>query len=389
MFMRATSGWLAVSLVAGGACAQPTADASSRHDTMVQPRTAAVVQPQSDDGYAEQLGWLTLLRSGRFAELDQRATRAHDDYLRHRSDGPRYWRQFSLFCAIGRDDEAALDGWVAHEPESGVALLARSLYRTHIAFLERGDDTRRTSTEQFVGMTEYLLRAEQDADLAALRLRACPLCVPAHLIRESASESQTTTYRAQAITELQRYPDLWRLVVWIDASLSPNAGGSYDAMTQFSHWLSVEFPTSSLSRLSRALTLNDMARAAAARHEDAASARLVDRSLATYPTVDALTLRIAASAKRLDIAAVQRDIGLARAQGELDLGLLDTVGSALAQIGLVGEAEQEFQRVLRLDADDRIARAEIEQLIRERLLREARIAGPVRATRVATSPLQH
>jgi tetratricopeptide (TPR) repeat protein len=319
--------------------------------------------PDASTVYAGQIAWLELLRAHDFAGLEHEASVHHDKYLTHAIDGDHYWSQFSLFRTLGLAYEADVDAWVTAMPNSGIALMARSLTRTKLAFVMRGGRyLADTQPEQLAKFCDYLQRAAVDANAAKQRLGDCPLCVHALVTQEFACVKGDVA-RTQAAQELIRHPDLWRIVYWINTGLEPRWSGSYDRMKSFDEWLAKQFPGSDVARFAVALALFDMSMSLAERGQNGPSLQLLQRSLAMYPTADAIERRILIDAARKDYGAVDRDIDFVREKGWFDLHLFSAIGTAEAKRGRWPQAKAEFERVLLIDPDESSARRNLERVL--------------------------
>ena len=112
---------------------------------------------------AAQMDASSLLRAGRFQELDDHYSAVQGQFDAGKISGDELRNEFRSFYPTDRDLEATLDGWVRAFPKSYVARLARAIYYKRVGFEERGGEyISKTSAERIRNMDSALGKAIRD-----------------------------------------------------------------------------------------------------------------------------------------------------------------------------------------------------------------------------------
>jgi tetratricopeptide (TPR) repeat protein len=112
---------------------------------------------------AAQMDALSLLRAGKFQELDDYYSAFQRQFDAGKISGDELRNEFRSFYRTDRDLEAKLDGWVRAFPKSYVARLARAIYYKRVGFEERGEEyISKTSAERIRNMDSALGKAIRD-----------------------------------------------------------------------------------------------------------------------------------------------------------------------------------------------------------------------------------
>ncbi|QEX22207.1 hypothetical protein FRZ61_21370 [Hypericibacter adhaerens] len=92
---------------------------------------------------------MTLLAGGRFDELDRRLVEIDDDANAQKRPETDLIRAFDAFATSDPAVLTQLDRWVAERPNSGMALAARAVSRSHLVQMMRYSDSFRAADEDF------------------------------------------------------------------------------------------------------------------------------------------------------------------------------------------------------------------------------------------------
>ena len=176
---------------------------------------------------------VTLLRAGQFAQLDQRYETFQHQYENGQINDRDITLQYQAFYDTSPENEAYLNQWVAENPKSYPARLARGIYYASVGGKKRGGKwAQETPDEQMIELSKFLDLSNRDV-VDSLFLTAKPIVSLLQLLKSSqhrdgklsnpnwlnyANRIDPTNYGAR-----RRYM----------ATLTPRWGGSYDEMWKF------------------------------------------------------------------------------------------------------------------------------------------------------------
>jgi tetratricopeptide (TPR) repeat protein len=173
---------------------------------------------------------LQKLRDRKFRDLDAQLNsyqaRFEENALAESNSAVAYEAFFSPDPALG----PLLDEWVAKNPNSYPAHLARAEYLVTAAYQARGDQyADETSASQFAEMNALLNKAVKDA-LAAINLNAKSGVAYAAIIDAARGNSDDDMRERTVAAGLKNAP--LSMAIWVSAirALQPRWGGSYGAM---------------------------------------------------------------------------------------------------------------------------------------------------------------
>lgn len=128
----------------------------------------------------------TLLRAGQFAELDRRHEAFQLQYEQAKINDRDLTLEYQAFYDTAPENEQYLSHWIASNPKSYPALLARGIYYRTVAGEKRGDASARdTPRENVIQLSKYLGLANHRRDgmstgrLVLKKPRRCRLLEPA------------------------------------------------------------------------------------------------------------------------------------------------------------------------------------------------------------------
>jgi tetratricopeptide (TPR) repeat protein len=194
------------------------------------PAVDAFGYPGNTNDRREVLGMLRERRYDaleRFLRLQESKVARDIRYEYHLRDAYHAFRQSAPWM------ESALDAWVAANPRSHRARLARADYYVNQAWEKRGEKwARRTSDEQFAGMWHF-------ADRATEEVAAADAIQPGHLVGYSILleltrfGGETTEALRLAKEGLRHHPGSFVLRTYTIQALEPRWGGSLTAIRAF------------------------------------------------------------------------------------------------------------------------------------------------------------
>src|SRR5215470_7156483 len=134
---------------------------------------------RADDGAALDRFALAIdLRNGKFNALDAELLRLETAFEADRRQELAVQAAFEAFASSDPTLEGPLQQWVAGQPKSFAARLARGIYYYHLGALSRGTEAPpATPPQRLAEMARYQLLARDDFQ-TAIELR--PLAVTAH-----------------------------------------------------------------------------------------------------------------------------------------------------------------------------------------------------------------
>lgn len=146
---------------------------------------------------------LSLLKAEAFSQLDDRLTAL---YARYRADPSREREVDLAFDASyrsGPEIEKQLTAWIASEPKSHVAHLARGIHYTKMGWSRRGAAVMiETSKEQMDGMQYYFEKAWQDLEAALSKNPELvhAMCYEMEILMNFSAKDQILDLRKRALT---------------------------------------------------------------------------------------------------------------------------------------------------------------------------------------------
>jgi Domain of unknown function (DUF4034) len=173
------------------------------------------------------------LRSGQFAQLDQRYNTFQEQYEQGTINDRELTLKYQAFYDTSPENEAFLNQWIAKNPTSYPARLARGIYMRKLGEAARGAAyVKDTPRENMVKLQQYLERANEDF-LDSLKLSRKPIVTLLHLINSSMmrgdkQESVVWLNYANRIA-----PNNYGIKRRYLLTLTPRWGGSYDQMWAF------------------------------------------------------------------------------------------------------------------------------------------------------------
>lgn len=201
--------------------------------------TLAVTPEPPSHGWAVELPQeerqivVMTLRSGQFAQLDQRYNTFQEQYEQGTINDRELTLKYQAFYDTSPENEAFLNQWIAKNPTSYPARLARGIYMRKLGEAARGTAfVKDTPRENMVKLQQYLERANEDF-LDSLKLSRKPIVTLLHLINSSMmrgdkQESVVWLNYANRIA-----PNNYGIKRRYLLTLTPRWGGSYDQMWAF------------------------------------------------------------------------------------------------------------------------------------------------------------
>jgi len=173
---------------------------------------------------------LQKLRDRKFQDLDEQLNSYQVAFEKDAFTEGNLAVAFEAFCSPDPALGPLLDEWVAKNPNSYSAHLARAEYLVTAGYEARGDQTAdQTSAGQFAEMNALLNKAVKEA-LAAIKLNAKSGVGYSVIIEASRANSDDDMRERTLAAGLKNAPA--SMVMWVSAirALQPRWGGSYGAM---------------------------------------------------------------------------------------------------------------------------------------------------------------
>lgn len=173
------------------------------------------------------------LRSGQFAQLDQRYNTLQERYEQGTINDRELTLKYQAFYDTSPENEAFLNQWIGKNPNSYPARLARGIYLRKLGEAARGAAyVKDTPRENMVKLQQYLERANEDF-LDSLKLSRKPIVTLLHLINSSMMRGD----KKESIVWLNYAnridPNNYGIKRRYLLTLTPRWGGSYDQMWAF------------------------------------------------------------------------------------------------------------------------------------------------------------
>jgi hypothetical protein len=176
---------------------------------------------------------IKMLRSGQFAQLDQRYNTFQEQYEHGTINDYELSLTYQAFYDTSPDNEFFLNQWISKNPTSYPARLARGIYVRKLGDAARGAKfANETAPDKMIKMQQYLERANQDL-LAALKLSQKPIVALLHLINISMFLGDKQASLAWLNYSNRVDPNNYGIKRRYLLTLTPRWGGSYDQMWAF------------------------------------------------------------------------------------------------------------------------------------------------------------
>lgn len=176
---------------------------------------------------------IKMLRSGQFAQLDQRYNTFQEHYEHGTINDYELSLTYQAFYDTSPDNEAFLNQWISKNPTSYPARLARGIYVRKLGDAARGAKfANETAPDKMIKMQQYLERANQDL-LASLKLSQKPIVALLHLINISMFLGDKQASLAWLNYSNRVDPNNYGIKRRYLLTLTPRWGGSYDQMWAF------------------------------------------------------------------------------------------------------------------------------------------------------------
>lgn len=174
-----------------------------------------------------------MLRSGQFVQLDQRYNKFQDQYGQGTFNDRELTLKYQAFYDTSPENEAFLNQWIAKNPTSYPARLARGIYLRKLGEEARGAKfVKDTPRENIIKLHQYLERANNDL-LDSLKLSRKPIVTLLHLINSSMmrGEKQESVVWLNYANRID--PNNYGIRRRYLLTLTPRWGGSYEQMWAF------------------------------------------------------------------------------------------------------------------------------------------------------------
>jgi tetratricopeptide (TPR) repeat protein len=196
----------------------------------VQTEGADAAQSQARSAIAESR---SLLKAGRYAELDQRMNGFQEAYRAGTLDELELQRAFNAFLLADPPLAAQFDAWLTSFPGSYAARVAHGIYYFKCGVQTRGTRfAAHTTEEQFRGMKLYLEKSRQDFE-ASLAMDPKPMLSYNFLIRISVEYARHADARSALDAALRLDPTALLARRPYMISLETRWGGSLNEMLDF------------------------------------------------------------------------------------------------------------------------------------------------------------
>ena len=196
----------------------------------VQTEGADAAQSQARSAIAESR---SLLKAGRYAELDQRMNGFQEAYRAGTLDELELQRAFNAFLLADPPLAARFDAWLTSFPGSYAARVAHGIYYFKCGVQTRGTRfAAHTTEEQFRGMKLYLEKSRQDFE-ASLAMDPKPMLSYNFLIRISMEYARHADARSMLDAALRLDPTALLARRPYMISLETRWGGSLNEMLDF------------------------------------------------------------------------------------------------------------------------------------------------------------